>query len=102
MRTLTYIDALSKVKQILDGFSDLADKGVMRMTAHIENVSFTDIVRMYGEYQTRGANVQLYLPGEVGTETIQIGLRPANGCYICIESEPCVNYKPKINSINYN
>lgn len=100
MKTITQIEAQTQIEEIFTAFNLMIAKNVMRMTAIIENVDLTSIVKIHEDLPKD--KCRLYMPGEIENENISIIYVPAPGCTICIESEPCVVYQPKINLINYN
>lgn len=100
MKKITQLEAQTQIEEILTAFNLMVGKNVMRMTAIIENVGIVDLTRIHADLPKD--KCRLYIPGEIGNENISIIYVPAPGCTICIESEPCVNYRPKINLINYN
>jgi hypothetical protein len=61
-------------------------------TRTIYNVQTETIVQLYNEL---GGMRAIYLPGEIGTETLVLEYAPCKGFTVFIESEQCVIYKPK-------
>lgn len=80
-------------------FEECAKENIMRSATTIENVAFADTIKLFSLIP---APKRLFLPGEIGNENITILVTPAPGFTICIESEPCLKFVPKINLINYN
>lgn len=100
MKTKTFQEAYFEITEIIAAFQHMAEKKVTKMNATIENVGMIDLIIIHKMMIT--PNKRLFMPGELGTETMTMIYTPARGCTIAIESEPCVKLMPKINLINYN
>jgi hypothetical protein len=100
MKVKSQIDAQIHINEMLEIFNSMLAKGIMRMNGIIENVAFTDVIKLYHDHLDK-RKAFLYMPGEIGNENITIIYTPAPGFTIAIESEPCVNYKPRT-LIHYN
>ena len=94
MRVKSQIDAQIHINEMLEIFNGLVAKGITRMNGIIENVAFTDIIKLYYDILDK-RKCFLYLPGEIGNENITIIYTVAPGFTIAIESEPCVMFAPK-------
>jgi hypothetical protein len=101
MKTISAIEAQINIIETIDRFRELAKLNPNgRMSAFILNVGFSDIFIVYSRLKTKYK--QIYLPKDTGKNVITIIYVVCPGVSITIESEPCLNLKPKLNSINYN
>lgn len=102
MKTVSTNEAQLAIIEIMNHASRIVARHTTppNIRADIGNVGFADIFKLYSRLITH--KKRLYLPGEVGTESVVIVYNVAPGIMIWIESEPCVKLKPKINLINWN
>lgn len=102
MNTIDVSTAYDKVCEYVKQFTQNIENGqaIKIQRALIQNVDFVDLIDLFGLMQ--GLNCQLYLPGEVGTESLCIFYKPTPFTTITIESEPALNYLWKVKHQNIN
>ena len=100
---LTTTEAQIRIVEIIKSFREVigqCQSNNIKFTGEIENVGVWDILQLYGRIKSK--NKRLFMPGDADQDMISIVYSPAVNCVIHIESERCIKYKPKINTINYN
>lgn len=101
MKTISVDEAQVGIVEIISRFRELAKiYPTQKMSAKIENIGLTDLFILFSRIQTN--NKRIFMPNESGLKGISIVYVLCPGVSITIESEPCLKFKPKINTINYN
>lgn len=98
MKTQNFEQTANKIHEIMDKFREDARKGT-KCFYLIQNVSLSDIVTIYKILPTCK---RLYVPKELGTESMVITFMPVVNCIITIESEPCIDFRWKIKHTEFN
>jgi len=109
MKTLNAIEANHQVIEVMETFTKIAtqypESQPPRFEAIISNVSFVDFIILF-KNMSKGIDtqkIQLYMPGELRSESMVIIYNPAPGFKITIHSEEVLKYKaPRVNTLNYN
>ncbi len=96
------IGVYAKIRSILESFEAFNAMGIRGVCTSVHGVPFKCILELFCKWQNSNLKCVLRLPHETKNGTIQIMYYPANGFHILIESQPCTDYKPNINLINYN
>lgn len=102
MQVISEIQALRMINEIMRIYDTMPDEMIAkgRFKAEVDDVRFTDLVKLF--YRIPPGKARIYMPGEVGTETMVILYDVVPGFTITIQSEQCVKLIPKINTIILN
>lgn len=92
------IKVLDKLQKCLVAIESMCKAGVDRASLYIDGLTYEELIYLYHE-KNKHSEVNIYMPGELFNDTLQIRWVVAEGYYIYLNAAS--SEKVKIN-LNYN